>query len=144
MIKPVSAVSIIEQAMPLILAHWSEMAIDFDLAPSVDAYAEMERDGVLFALAAFDGDEMVGYSTAMLGSHFFNPAMVVCQSDALFVRQDHRAGVAPGRLILETERTAKSKGAQRMIWQAKPGTPAAAMFADHGYQPVDVAYSRNL
>lgn len=144
MIKPVLATDILSNAMPLIREHWLEMGFDFDLAPSVEAYAEMQNDGDLFALAAFDGDEIVGYSTAAVGPHLFNPAMIVCQSDAIFIRASHRKGALPGMLIAETEQAAKDKGAHYMVWQTRAGTPLAAMFDRRGYTPADIAYMRAL
>jgi GNAT superfamily N-acetyltransferase len=55
---------------------------------------------------------MVGYSSALISPHTYNPSIVCCNSDALFVRREWRPRGVGARLILETERVAEGRKAR--------------------------------
>ena len=144
MIKPIVVADVIDQILPMIRENWAETGFDFAIDPDVATYASMQESDQLIALGAFDGDEMVGYSTAMIGGHIFNPNVIICQSDALFVRKSHRQTSIGGRLILQTEHIAKHRGAHFMLWQTRAGTPLAGSLLRRGYEPADVALIKGL
>lgn len=133
-----------EQALELMRQNWAETGFDFDFAPDFETYQQLQDAGLLFALVAFDGAEIVGYSTASVSSILFNPGVIVCNSDALFVEPTRRAGTLPGRLVLATEALARERGASRMLWHTRAGTPFADMLELRGYVPADVIVMREL
>lgn len=125
-------------AMPLARDNWQETGFGFPFAPSYAHYAAMEAAGLLVFVGAFDGDNLVGYCTAIVTGHPYNPDVIMANSDALFVAHDHRGGALPGRLIRFVEREAKARGATRMLWHARAGTPLASVMERRGYRPVDM------
>lgn len=135
----------IDSVHALLRENWDETGFDFDLQPDAEAYRRAAAAGVLFALAAYDGDQVVGYSTAFVTPHHFNPSLIVAHTDALFVSKPYRAGTAGGRLLAETERVAKARGAHRICWHTRAGTTLADTLARRpGYTPVDVIVQKEL
>jgi GNAT superfamily N-acetyltransferase len=135
----------IDQIRELTQDNWRETGFDFPLDINVAMYEALYAAGCLICQVALDRDnEVIGYSTAFVGPHPFNPAVVMCESNALFVHRDFRSGVVPGRLIVETERAAKRKGATRMSWNTRAGTSLAAIFARRGYYVADQVVMRGL
>ena len=65
-------------------------------------------------------------------------------SDALFVHPDYRGGSTGARLILEAERVATERGAMRMLWHTRAGTPLAAVLTRRGYEPADITVMKRL
>lgn len=132
------------QVADLIRANWAETGFDFEADPDFARYQSIQDAGALLALAAFDGDIVVGYSTAYLAPHMFNPAVVCCLSEALFVQDSYRKGSAPYRLIHATEQLAEARGARRMVWNTRAGTPFAEMLKRRGYTPAEVVVMKGI
>ena len=97
--------------------------IRFPFDPDVEAYGRLWDAGYAFAVAAFVGDEVVGYAVITVVPHPHNPAVIVAANDALFVAPAYRNGITSGRLILAAEAEAKRRGARKIIWHARAGTP---------------------
>lgn len=134
----------LERVRPLVVAHWREAGFDFEPQPDAAAYQRLSDAGILFALVAQEGDEVVGYCTVIISPHLHNPAVVVAASDAIFVLPDARKGTTAGRLIKAAEEAARDRGAHRFTWNCRAGTPFAAMLTAHGYSPADMVVSRAL
>lgn len=129
--------------MPLLRDNWAETGFDFEFNPSVEAYQRLYDAGFLFALAAFDGDEIIGYCAMTVIPHMHNPDVVFASNDALYVRPDHR-GITSVRLIKAAEVEAKQRGASRFLWHTRAGTPMAGMLERRGYKPVDVTVMKEI
>lgn len=144
---PVREVAIAEHwdaALPLMAANWRETGFGFDFRPARQMYEDAQARGVLLALGAFHDDELVGYCTAVTAQHPFNPEVIVCSTDALYVIPAHRKGTLPGRLIFEMERIARRCGARFVLWHTRAGTPLAAVMDRHGYTDADVVKIKEL
>lgn len=142
-------VNIAEQyaaALPLLRENWQETGFGFEFAPDLARYAAMQAAGCLIALGAFDdAGAMIGYCTAVVTGHAFNPAVRVCSSDGLFMRHDCRGGFISNKLMLEVERIARENyGAQFMAWHTRAGTPVAVMMLAHGYEAADTVVLKRL
>ncbi len=134
----------IARAEPLMRANWAETGFDFDFAPDVGAYQRMHDAGLMFAIAALDGEDLIGYCTAVVGAHLFNPAVLVASHDALFVARKWRGGTVAARLIAAAEAEAKRRGASRFCWHTRAGTGMAAMLERRGYRPADVVVFKEI
>jgi len=124
--------------------NWAETGFDFDFDPDISAYRHLYESGYLFALAAIDQDEVVGFCTVTVVNHPHSKQMVVASNDALFVRKIYRNGTTAGRLILAAEAEAKARGALRFTWHCRAGTPLSDVLTRHGYQPVDIVVMKGL
>ena len=133
--------------LPLLQAHRDELATHrhlMQLAPNWDAYRALENTRALLAVLAYHGEELVGYSANFIGPHLHYSGLRYCQNDALFVAQGHRGGSLGGRLIRETERMAKERGARMMTWHAKPGTTLEKLLPRLTYGVQDIIYSKEI
>jgi len=144
MIREVNATDYLDQIKSLALENWQETGFEFELEPSRRIHELLELAGASIALAAFDGDEIVGYSTASIGPHLFNDSVIVATTNALFVKKSHRGGTIPGRLVIETERIAKQRGARFLFWQTRAGTGLANTLKKRGYIDSDVTVMKEI
>lgn len=143
-IREIQAAEHIGKVQRLLAENWAETGFDFDLCPDGEMMRRLQEADLLFVLGAFDDGELVGYSSALISPHTYNPSIVCCNSDALFVRRAWRPRGVGARLILETERVAKEKGASRMLWHTRAGTPLAAALERRGYEPADVIVMKEI
>lgn len=128
----------------LLAANWHETGFDFPFAPDAGAYQRLFDAGMCFAVAALDGDAVIGYCTVVVTPHAHNPAVIVAANDALFVAPEYRKGLTAGRLLKTVEAEAKRRGAARMLWHCRAGTDLAEMLMRHGYAPVDIVVMKEL
>lgn len=133
-----------EQALPLLRANWEETGFDAPFDPSKDQYVAMQGCGALFAIGAFDGDQIIGYSTAIIVSYAHSKRYRYCATDALFVAPTYRHTTIGARLIAETERIAQDRGAHFIAWHTRAGTGFSEVLGNHGYEPADVVMVRKF
>ena len=143
-IREIQAAEHIGKVQHLLAENWAETGFDFDLCPDGETIRRLQDADLMFVLGAFDDDELVGYSSALISPHTYNPSIICCSSDALFVRRAWRKTSAGARLIAETERAAAAKGASRMLWHTRAGTPLAAALERRGYTPADVIVMKEI
>ena len=146
-IREIRATEWIEQAWRLLEAHRKELTTNkglMILKPDISTYEMLESKNALLSLGAFDGDEIVGYSVNIMAHNLHYSDLMMCQSDVLYVREDKRQGPAGLKLMRETERLAKERGAQMMLWHAKPDTNLDQILPRMGYRVQDVVYTRVL
>lgn len=146
-IRPTTYSEVATKAMHLFEEHWQEVALNktlMVLKPDVAKYQFLEKTGAFFGLAAFDGDELVGYSGNFIGQHIHYADLRYCNNDVLFVAKAHRASPLGLRLIRETVAEAQRRGARMMLWHGKQDTPLAELLPKLDYKTQDVIYSREL
>jgi len=133
----------------LFTEHWDEVAQQKHLmrfAPDTDQYYALEKAGRLLVLGAYLGDELIGYSvTFVFEKHLHYQHLSYAQNDVLFISKTHRKGRLGARLIWETERRAKARGARMMLWHAKEHPPELKeLLPKLGYSVQDIIFSREL
>lgn len=143
-IREIKAADHIGSVMDMLRENWAETGFDFELRPHVELVRLLQERGVMFVLGAFDGERLIGYSSAVLGPHVFNSEIISCESSALFVLPAWRKTSAGARLIAETEKVAAARGANRMLWHTRAGTPLAATLERRGYRPADVTVMKGI
>jgi GNAT superfamily N-acetyltransferase len=124
-------------------SNWAETGFDFPFEPSADRYQALVDAGIMFALAAFDGERLVGYCTMIVAPTMHNPSVILAANDALFVMPEYR-GITGGRMIRTAEREAKLRGACRVLWHTRAGTNLHESMARHGYVPADIVMMKEL
>lgn len=135
------------RTLALFEAHWDEVALNKQvmvLKPDTERYRAMESNGMLLILAAYAGEELVGYSVNFLVRHLHYADLNTASNDLLFVTKEHRAGRVGLQLIRATEAAAKERGAAIMLWHAKENTSLAALMPRLGYGVQDIIFSREI
>lgn len=148
-IRLCSVADMANHAPALLREHWEEVAKLkhlFVLNPDWQAYEEFESSGLLLALAAWEGDKLVGYSANVIHKNRHYRDVAMCQNDVLFVASSHRGTSTGIRLMRETERMAKERGAQVVLWHAKPNSTLDRMLGREGsaYHVQDIIYAREV
>lgn len=128
----------------LVDANWQETGFDFDFNPDVETYRKLHDAGLMFAVAAFVDECIVGYCSVAVVGHPHNPSVKVASNDALFVDPGYRNGLLSGRLINSAVREARRRGATRFTWHCRAGTDFADMLMRHGYKPVDIVVMKEI
>ena len=137
----------IEHCASLLDAHWEESARNkhlMVLKPDVARYAAMEAAGALLSLVAYIDGEVVGYSVNIITPHLHYSDMICCMNDVLFTAKEHRQSPLGLKLIRDTERAAKARGAQLMLWHAKEDTSLSCILPKMGCKVQEITYSKEL
>jgi predicted GNAT superfamily acetyltransferase len=149
-IREIEIADWLDRAAELYCDHAAELAEFPELNPEehppeplAPVYVEMSRLGLLVALGAFRGEELVGYCVAFLSKHPHYRDLVVAQCDVLYVSPTAR-GATGLRLKAHMERIAIQRGAAVMLWTARPGSDLQAVLNAQGYRCQEIIYSKVL
>lgn len=146
--RELPAKDFLEMALPLLAEHREELATDkarMILAPDHETYLALDGLGRMLTIGVFKDDALIGYSANIIAPHLHYSGLTVCQNDVLWLRPEWRVGRLGLRLIRETEERARGRGADMMVWHAKPGTSLnAIMTARRDAAVQDICWKVNL
>lgn len=147
-IQCISVADMRREAQWLLREHWDEVAKNKQimvLEPDWDKYEQLENSNALVSVGVFTPANMlIGYSVNVLVNHLHYKSLLVCQNDVLYVSKPHRRSRVGLDLIHETEKQAKTRGAQLMLWHAKPKTALDHIMPRIGYDTHETIYSKVL
>lgn len=146
-IRPSTLDELLANAGEIFVDHWDEIALNKQvmvLKPHVERYQALEDLGMLLLLAAYDGDQLVGYSMNFVMPHLHYADLSVCSNDLLYLKPTHRKGRAGLLLLAQTREHAKARGARLMLWHAKPDTALVNILPRQGCRVQDVIFSEEL
>lgn len=130
----------------LSVGHWQETEAAFSARPpepNRDIYTALADAGALIIMTVTDGEALVGYASAVISPHPHYD-MLVAQHDTLYLAPAYRLGSLGLRLMSAIEREAVARGAERMMWHAKPGSTFARLVERMGYAPEETIYHKEL
>lgn len=136
-----------DESAVLLIEHREELATDkalMVLKPDVEKYLAVEARDALMVIGAYRGTRLIGYSVNIVTNNLHYSDLIMCQNDVLFLTRDERKGSAGLRLIRETERLARERGAQIALWHAKPDTNLDKLMPRMGGTVQDVIWKVNL
>lgn len=132
--------------MHLLTQHWEESARNKQLMildPDYEKYDKLEEMGVLISLAAYSDGLLVGYSVNFLQPHMHYSKLMCGYNDLLYVDDSHRSSIGL-KLIRETQKVLKERGAKLMLWHAKVNTKLSAILPRLGCNVQEIIYSQEL
>jgi len=142
-----SAEHFFDVAAELLIEHREELATDkarMVLKPDHEKYLAMDCAGLLLIIGAYRGKRLIGYSVSIVTNNLHYADLMMCQNDVLFLTKSERKGSAGLRLIRETQKQAKARGADIALWHAKPETNLDALMPRMGGSVQDVIWKVNL
>lgn len=136
-----------EDCLPLISAHWEEIALNkstIKLDPDWDEYARLDRNGHLRIFTARDGAKLVGYFVLIVNRslHYKNHLFAV--NDILFMDKDYRKGSVAMRLLKFAEKAMRDEGVSLVMVNTKVHQPFDPLMERLGYNLIERIYSKNL
>lgn len=141
---PESFPEFLEEVMPLLPAHYAELALDQDkvpLAPQYDEYLRRDALGMIICIAMRDAGELVGYFIGFKAPGLHYSTCLTLTLDIFWLRPDHR-GKGGGTVLFDAvEKEAKRQGVDRMFVGSKTHLPADWLFEKRGYTKVETHYS---
>jgi len=143
-IREVNFAECIPKIGHLLEMHFDELDLGFPLDISTDMYAVTTDIKMLFALAAFDGDKIVGYCTMTMAPHMANPAVIFAAHDLLFVMPEYRSKGIGRQLMSAAEVEAKARGANRVLWHTRSGTSLSESMEKGGYTKGDIVMEKEI
>lgn len=144
-IRAISVMQYMPQLRELSRQHWEETESSISSGPDIveASYQALEDAGATVAFAAFDGDEIVGYSCAFIAPHI-HYGFLYAHHDVLFVRKELRGGPIGVRLIRKTEQAAAERQAKWIFWHAKPNSTFDTLLPRMGYSLEEYVYKKEL
>jgi GNAT superfamily N-acetyltransferase len=114
------------------------------LKPDVLRYQALEASGSLLALVAYVDEEIVGYSLTVVSPLLHYADLIAAHNDVLFLAKAYRKSPLGPKLIRETERAAKARGASLMLWHANEDTPLTKILPHLGCKMQEIMFSKEL
>ena len=109
----------------------------------MDIYRQMEAAGMLHPIAAYQGDEMVGF-IALLISPVPHYGQLVGTTESFFVAKKARAGGTGIKLLRAAEDKARELGAAGVFVSAPVGSRLAAVMPHVGYRQTNEVFFRGF
>lgn len=112
--------------------------------PQLDTYRQLEAAGVLFAFAAHEGADLVGFLCLLVtvNPHY---GVKIATTESYFVACEHRKSGAGLRLLREAEKLAGQLGAAGMLVSAPSGGRLAEVLgAMPSYRETNRAFFREI
>ena len=96
---------LVEEALPLIQAHWEEVNANdkYEINPDWYQYFELQVAGMLKVFTARYDGELVGYMSWFVSLSMHKAGVYVANEDALFVKKTKRGMMAGMKLIKFSE-----------------------------------------
>lgn len=136
-----------DEALPLLLRHWEEIAADkaeIPLAIDYASYDALDASGALHILVARKDGVMIGYYCAIIRSHLHYVTTLFAFTDIFFIAPEHRKGMAGVRLFREMEASLKVLGVKKVFGATKPWLDVGPIFERLGYTKHEIVYSKMI
>lgn len=124
--------------------HYNEIAADkqrMPMRPDEPLYRHLESAGQLQIVVARDAGEMVGYMIFVVRPHPHYADVLCGFEDAYFVGTGHRRGWTGVKLIRESIRHLKARGAKRVFIHTKKAKDMGRLLTFLGLSHSDEIYS---
>ena len=134
----------INEARPLLLEHWKEIAHypDIQLEPDEERYFASEAAGVLRVYTARDDGAIVGYAVFFVNTNAHYKSSLQAMQDIIFIDPKHRG--SGGRFILWCDEQLKAEGVQVVFQHLKSRHNFGKMLERFGYELMDLIYAKRL
>lgn len=138
---------VIDEAQPLLMRHWAEIALDKDevpLAPDREKYDALNRMGQLSVMTVRSKGALVGYSSMIVNPGLHNKTTLQARMDILYLAPEHRGRFGGFRLLKAHEAALKKRGVRRIFLGSKINTDISRLFEALGYREIERWYSKLL
>ena len=142
-----SFADVIEEAKPILIEHWEELATypDVPLEPDYAAYEAAEKQGMLAIYTARVRGELVGYSDYFVRRHLHYLSIIVATNDIIMIRKPFRTFGVGSALCDFLEADLKAQGVAVIHTSAKTTHPELSfLLKSRGHTEVDRGFALRL
>ena len=135
------------EAMPLIEAHWQEIALHQDtiqLNPNWQQYFRLEEEGKLHVYTAREDEKLVGYFVMIVVPHLHYSDHSFAHNDVIYVDPEYRKGFTAWRLIKFATEQLELAGVSVMMINIKRHKPFDKLLQRLGFTETESIYSKRL
>ena len=134
-----------EEAKPLLLAHYKEIAHyqDIPLDVDVETYLKFEALGFIRVYVSRDDEgKMIGYGVYFVRPNMHYKSSLQAVQDVIYIQKERRG--MGGRFILWCDKQLKAEGVQAVYHHVKAEHNFGPLLERFGYKLVDLIYARRL
>lgn len=134
-----------DEAKPLLIEHWKEIAHYLDIPLDVDyeRYYTLEANGVIRVYTARgESGALIGYAVFFINTHAHYKQSLQAMQDVIFIHHKHRG--TGGRFILWCDEQLKAEGVQIVFHHIKAAHDFGKLLERFGYELIDKIYGRRL
>ncbi len=142
-----NGLEVFDEALPLVLAHYQEIATwhDIPLDPDLAAYAEVERAGMLRTYCARNAyGQLVGYAVFLVRHNLHYRQSKQALQDVLYLDPAYRGRALGLRFIRWCDEQLAAEGVQVVYQHVKRAHDFGPLLERLGYQPLETTYARRL
>lgn len=135
----------IDDALPLLLKHWNEVALHKDsrpLDPDYTSYYNAEECGLLRIYTARDNGALVGYAAFFVMNNLHYQTWLCATNDIYFIDRTHRKYAL--QFFRKCESWLKDLGVKSVYYPDKLHLPKGKLFERLGYKAMEVKYEKVL
>lgn len=137
----------LDEALPLLEAHWKEVAFypDIVLEPDREAYYAMESLGCVACFVVRDEDShMIGYAVYFMRKSLHYKNSLQASNDIIYLNPTHRKLGLAGDFISWCDKQLKELGVQVVSHHIKSSHNWGRLIERQGYQLQDLIYTKRL
>lgn len=141
-----SIVDLWAELLPLLRAHWEELAPwqDIPLNPDPEFYEAMETAGMLYAYTVRVDGVLAGYGIYIVRTHPHSRDSTQAYQDALYVSPGYRRGGIGRDLIEYADRELAKEGAEVVYQHVKKAHDFGRLLESIGYEYVEKIYAKRI
>ena len=133
------------EAMPLLLRHWEELALNkatTPLDPDWKAYQRLEDAGVLHVTTLRRGGDLIGYVSFLVAPNLHYQTVIVATDDVFFLAPEYRVGLL-GRTLLKAAHMAVIRaGATKIVHRHKDHFDVGPVLRSLGFALIEHVYAK--
>lgn len=133
------------EALPLLYAHWKEIAHyqDIELVPDRGRYEELERRGVVRTYTARHRDLLVGYALFLVAPSLHYAQILQANQDVVYLQPNMRGGAGYRFLTYCTDQL-QAEGVEVVYHHTKRAHNFGRVLERQGFELVDLIYAKRL
>ena len=138
---------VMEIALPMLADHHKEVEATDDvlpLEPDTDRYLQLDMQGLIQVLCAWDDGKLVGYCVDMLVPHIHYRGKTFAVNDFFYVAPEYRDKGVGAEMLRVVGEVLKQRGVYRHCISTKVSSPHEQLFTSLEYNSDEVQWSKEL
>ena len=144
-IKEVKTTEVMRKMQELYQQHWEEVANYKDQVPldvDFDLLSRLDEAGKLIGVTAEEDGVAIGYALFIMAPHPHYKSLKTAANDVLFLQKNKRDTGTGLKLISESIRICKERGANKVTFHIKPDHDFSPLLKRFGFLHEEMIYGK--